>query len=172
MVKRKIILLTLCALFVACVPFANYDNSSQFGMTSIFKYAYAQTPDPIDPGNIGGPGDASDPGNSGDPTSSANLGGPDNSSGPDPSAGDNSTNLSNPSDVSSGIGNGTNVMTQNDTSSGPDASIPVVPSNISNPSGNATTAQVVPEFGSISLAILVISIMSIIIISSRTRLRL
>ena len=166
------LLLTLCAIFVAFIPFANYDFgiSSQFGMASILKYAYAQTPSPGDPGNTGDPSNPSDLGNTADPASSGNLGGLGSSSGPDPSTGDNSTNLSNPGDTS-GIGNSTSTMTQNDTSSGPDASMPVAPGDVSNPSAS-TTAQVVPEFGPISLAILVVSIISVIVISSRTRLRL
>ena len=100
-------LLTLCALFVAYVPFTSYhfDIASQFGMTSILKSAYGQTPGPSDPGNPGDPGNTggglggpSDPGNLGGPGGSndtANPGGPGSTSVPDPSAGDNSTNLSN-----------------------------------------------------------------------------
>lgn len=157
---------TLCALFIVYIPFT-YDTF-QFGNTLITS-AYAQTPNPGDPGSTGN-GNTSGPGNTPDPGSSGNSGGLGSSSGPDPSAGDNSANPSNPGAVSSGIGNGTNVMTQNDTSNVPDASTPVAPGDVSTPS-SAFSAQVVPEFGPISLAILVISIMSILVISSRTRLR-
>lgn len=159
MVKREIMLLTVCALFVAYVPFTSYhfNITSQLEMTSILKSAYGQTPGPGDPGNAVDPGNPSDPGN---------IVAPGNLGGPDPSAGDNSTNLSNPGDVSSGIGNSTNVITQNYTSSGPDATIPV-PGDLGNHAENATTAQVVPEFGPISILILTTAIVSIILISTR-----
>jgi len=168
LVKREIILLTLCALFVAYIPFTSYHFDTKFEMTSIFKSAYGQTPGPGDPGNNGGPGNSispSDPGNTG---SSGGLGGSGNpgglgtgrgSSGPDPSAGDNSTNPSNPGDVSPVIGNSTNDMPQNDTSSGPDSAI-ALPSN----TGNPTTAQTVPEFP-VAMLVMIISISSVVVFS-------
>jgi hypothetical protein len=168
LVKREIMLLALCALFIAYVPFTSYhfNTSSQSDVTSILKSAYGQTPGPGDPGNIGGgPGDPSDPGNLGGPGGSndtANPGGLGDPSSSDPSAGDNSTSLSNPSDISSGIGNNANVMTSNDTSSGLDASMPTVPSDLGNTAGNTTSTQTVPEFP-IAMLVMMIAISSVVV---------
>lgn len=165
-------LLTLCALFVAYIPFTSYHFDTKFEVTSILKTAYGQTPGPGDPGNNGGPGNSISSGDPGNMGSSGGLGGSGNpgepgtgrgSSGPDPSAGDNSTNPSNPGDVSPIIGNSTNVIINNDTSIGPDAAIQV-PSDLGNPAGNANATQTVPEFP-VAMLVMIISISSVIVFS-------
>jgi predicted secreted protein with PEFG-CTERM motif len=166
LVKREIILLTLCTLFVAYIPFTGYHFDTKFEVTSILKTAYGQTPGPGDPGNPAGLGDAGTtrsqggPNNSGEP---GNTGGQGSTSAPDPSAGDNSTNPSNPGDVSSGIGNSTNVIINNDTSIGPDAAIQV-PSDLGNSAGNANATQTVPEFP-VAMLVMIISISSVVVFS-------
>lgn len=163
LVKREIMLLTLCALFVAYTPFVNYQFDASH-MSETIMNAYGQTPGPSDPGNTGGLGD---PGNSGDPGNTGSLNDPGNPGGlggsnPDLSAGDNltnpsnlgdnSTNPSNLGDISSVMGNSTNDMTQNDTSNGPNFEI-ASPNNVGNP----TTTQAVPEFP-IAMFVMIIAI--------------
>lgn len=90
----------------------------------------------------------------------------------------NPADLGLPSDNSTGIGslsdNSTDLSALSpDNSTDLGAALGDNSSNLTNtPQTSPTSGATVPEFGPISLAVLVISIMSIIVISARTRLRL
>lgn len=139
-------LLVVLALFVTYVPFTSYHikTGSQFDMnTFILKSAYGQTPD----------------------TGST-----------DPSLGDNSTNISNSTDTS-GMNNGTDITNQNNDLGVPNA-IPDVSSDLGNPVENTTTSngtqaneianQVVPEFGSTAMMVLLISMIVLILYATKS----
>jgi predicted secreted protein with PEFG-CTERM motif len=144
-------LLALCALFVAYVPFTSdhLKTSSQSDMSSfILESAYGQTPD---------------------------MG------SPDPTLADNSTNISNSTGISSGPSNAGDITGPNDTYSNPDTMVPDVSSDLGNPventtapsgaQANGTVNQAVPEFGPVSTLVLTAAIVSIILISAKTGLQ-
>jgi predicted secreted protein with PEFG-CTERM motif len=94
---------------------------------------------------------------------------------PDLGTGDNSTDLGAPGDNSTDLGGPSGnpgdlgSLGDNPTDLGltPGGNLTGNMPSVQNSTGSATT----PEFGSIALAVLVLSILSIIIISARTRLR-
>ena len=134
------------ALFVMYVPFTSYhvQTNSQSDMSFfILKSAYGQTPD---------------------------MG------SSDPSMADNSTNISNSTDAS-GMNNGTDITNQNEPFNAP-GTTPDVSSDLGNPVENTTTAnstqtneianQAVPEFGSTAMMVLLISMIVLILYSTKS----
>ncbi|MDE1727414.1 MAG: PEFG-CTERM sorting domain-containing protein [Thaumarchaeota archaeon] len=147
MAKRVIMLIVLFAFFVLYVPFTSYHQTSFQSDVTFLKPVYGQT---SDIGSL------------------------------DQSLRDNSTDISNSTDTS-GTNNGTDITNQKDDLGGPNT-IPDVSSDIVNPVENTTAAngtlanptanQTVPEFGSVSVLVLIAAIASIILISAKTGLRL
>lgn len=137
------ILLSILILTVANFAILNDDSS-------LFKFAYAQTPDP---------GASPDDPLAGD--NSTNSGMPsDNFTDPSMSS-DNSTDLGMmPPDPSADLGlptDNTTSIADNTTSSSPP----------SNPTSNAA----VPEFGPLASIVLIVSVLSILVFSAKTKLK-
>ncbi|MFZ0184417.1 MAG: PEFG-CTERM sorting domain-containing protein [Nitrosotalea sp.] len=88
------------------------------------------------------------------------------------------TSLPNPADLGLPADNSSSSSASSDNSTDLNALSPstadlgAVSTNSTNPAYTQTTqSATVPEFGPVSLAVLVVSVMSIIIVSARTRLR-
>ncbi|WP_101477922.1 PEFG-CTERM sorting domain-containing protein [Candidatus Nitrosotalea bavarica] len=135
---------TLFLITLLTLTFTNlaFPNIST-SFSSLSNAAYAQTPRSFGANQL---------------PNSTDLGLPSDNSTSSGAPSDNATDLSalspdNSTDLGAALGNNSTSLTNTPQTA--------------SPTSSATT----PEFGPISLAVLVISIMSIIIISSRTRLR-
>jgi predicted secreted protein with PEFG-CTERM motif len=159
LVKRATSFFIMCGLFITCIALtsSNFKPDSEFEMILV-QAAYGQMP---------GAGS----GNSG-------LSGPPDPANPDAGLGGNSTNMD------PGIGNDDNDITgANDTLGGNGMNNPNVAEQIANPyynttsaavassQANATVSQSAPEFGSISILVLAIAIVSTMLVVGKTRLR-
>ena len=138
----SVVLLSILILTVATFAVVN-DGSS------LFKFAYAQTPDPG--ANPNDPLAADNSTNSMPSDNSTDLGMPsDNSTTSDLAPTDPSADLGMPND------NTTSIAGDNTTSSS---------------TSNLTSNAAVPEFGPLASIVLVISVLSILVFSAKTKLK-